>query len=129
MNEIIAVAGILRRGNTVLATERPAGKIMAGYWEFPGGKIEAGESPLEALSRELEEELGITVAAAEFWRTVTHTYAHGTVVLHIFFVTAFSGEPASMERQQIRWVVPSSAPELNFLPVDLPIMRELAGSV
>lgn len=125
MREIAAVAGVLRRDGAFLAVRRPEGKVMAGYWEFPGGKIEPGETPLEALRRELEEELGITDIAAEFWRTVIHTYAHGRVTLHVFLVDAFRGEPAPLENQELVWTPPAGAAELNFLPADLPLLRRL----
>ncbi|SBW02807.1 NUDIX domain protein (fragment) [uncultured delta proteobacterium] len=126
MKEITAVAGVLRREGTFLAVRRPEGKVMAGYWEFPGGKIEAGETPLEALRRELEEELGITDVAAGFWQTMTHTYDHGTVTLHVFLVDGFRGEPASLENQELAWTTPTDAARLNFLPADLPLVRQLA---
>lgn len=127
MNQITAVAGILRRGDAFLAVERPEGKVMAGYWEFPGGKVEQGETPLDALCRELEEELGITEVTATFWQTTTHAYAHGAVTLHVFFVTSFAGEPASLENQRLKWATPSSALQLTFLPADLPLVRELVA--
>ena len=126
MREIVAVAGVLQRDGAFLAVRRPEGKIMAGYWEFPGGKIEAGETPLEALRRELEEELGITDVAAGFWQTMTHTYAHGTVTLHVFLVDAFRGEPASLENQELAWTTPAGAAHLKFLPADLPLLQQLA---
>ncbi|MCC8193184.1 MAG: 8-oxo-dGTP diphosphatase MutT [Deltaproteobacteria bacterium] len=126
MREITAVAGILRRNGEFLAVRRPEGKVMAGYWEFPGGKIEPGETPFTALRRELEEELGIRVDTADFWQTSTHAYAHGRVTLHVFLVRTFGGEPAPMENQELRWVTPQEAQRLNFLPADLPILRELA---
>ncbi len=126
MNDITAVAGVLRRNGTFLAVQRPEGKVMAGYWEFPGGKIEPGETPAAALGRELKEELGITGVAAGFWQTIRHPYPHGRVTLHVFLVTAFSGEPAAMEHQQLRWVTPSEAARLTFLPADLPLVAALA---
>lgn len=125
---IIAVAGILWRGEELLAAERPEGKIMAGYWEFPGGKIEPGETPYAALCREISEELAVTVTAASLWRTVTHAYDHGDVTLHVFHVTGFTGEPRPMEGQRIAWITPGNAKQFHFLPVDLPLMEELARS-
>lgn len=123
---IAAVAGILWRNGEFLAVKRPAGKIMAGYWEFPGGKIESGETPVAALRRELDEELGIAVVAALPWRTVTHTYGHGRVTLHVFHIPRFSGEPAAMEGQRLSWMRPGEAKKRKFLPADLPLIEELA---
>jgi len=127
MKQVLAVAGILQREGTFLIAERPAGKIMAGYWEFPGGKPEEGETLPQALERELVEELGITVTAAEHWRTVSHRYAHGQVTLHVFFVSSFTGEPAPLEGQALRWVTPSEALSLKLLPVDFPLVRDIAA--
>jgi len=107
---------------------RPEGKVMAGYWEFPGGKMEPGETALEALSRELEEELGVTESVGEFWQTMTHTYAHGHVTLHVFFVDSFTGEPTPLENQELRWTTPTAARHLDFLPADKPLVRELEHS-
>ncbi len=125
MREIVAVAGILQRQGTFLAVQRPEGKVMSGYWEFTGGKKAPGESSEEALVRELAEELGVAVARADFWRTVTHAYTHGRTTLHVFFVPLFTGEPTSLENQDIRWVTPHEALALKFLPADLPLVREL----
>ncbi|CAK7018530.1 MAG: CTP pyrophosphohydrolase [Desulfovibrio sp.] len=125
--EILAVAGILWRNGEFLAAERPEGKIMAGYWEFPGGKIEPGETPYEALCRELTEELGVCVRSAVLWRTITHQYEHGNVTLHVFHVPEFSGEPTPLEGQRIAWTTPEKSTTLNFLPVDEPLLHELAA--
>lgn len=124
--EITAVAGILWRDGEFLAVERPEGKIMAGYWEFPGGKIEAGETAMDALYRELAEELGVTVRSAFPWRVITHEYGHGAVTLHVFHVAAYSGEPTPLEGQKMCWTKPARAKTHNFLPADLPLVEELA---
>ena len=105
---------------------RPPGKIMAGYWEFPGGKIEPGEDADAALARELREELGVGVADAEFWRTVRHEYDHGRITLEIFHVREFSGEPEPLEGQELSWVTPEEALGLMFLPADMPVVADLA---
>lgn len=121
------VAGILWRGERYLANQRPPGSNHAGAWEFPGGKLEAGETPEMALARELREELGVRVTRAAFWRTLTHTYAvpARTVHLYFFHVTGFDGEPQGREGQQLRWVTPAEALELPFLAADTDLVREL----
>ena len=122
-------AGILWRQGRCLAVSRPEGKPHAGRWEFPGGKLERGESPAQALRRELAEELGIRVRALHFWRVVEHTYAAKQlhVRLHFFHVTDFAGEPAPQEGQQLCWTVPQEALRLDFLEADVPLVRELAA--
>ena len=126
MRRVVAVAGILLRGEMFLAVERPPGMIMAGFWEFPGGKLEPGEGAPEALARELAEELGISGLEASFWRTATHVYTHGHITLHLFHVFGFAGEPQPLEGQKIRWVSPAEALMMHFLPADMPIVEELA---
>ena len=126
MRTIEAVAGVLRRGDTFLAVERPQGKIMAGYWEFPGGKIEPGETPREALRRELAEELGIACSEATLWQTARHRYEHGVVVLRLFHVSLFTGEPEPLEGQRLLWVTPAEALAMPFLPADVPLVKQLA---
>ena len=95
----VAAAVILRPDGTVLLAQRPPGKAYAGYWEFPGGKLEAGESPVHALARELQEELGITVRAASPWIVQEYVYPHAHVELNFFRVYAFDGEPIGHDGQ------------------------------
>ena len=111
-----------------MAAQRPDGKPMAGYWEFPGGKVEGAERPDQALRRELAEELGIGVRQAALWRTVEHCYAERDLLvrLHFFHVTAFSGEPCPAEGQNLRWISPAEAPRLDFLPADAGLLAQLA---
>ena len=111
----------MRPDNSFLLAQRPPDKIWAGYWEFPGGKIEPGETPYHALVRELREELGITVTTAYPWLTRVYTYPHATVRLNFFRVTAWSGELHPHEGQQFVWQPP---------PPTLPVRkgrREAAG--
>jgi 8-oxo-dGTP diphosphatase len=119
--------GIVWRGDRFLASKRPRQMPLAGYWEFPGGKIEEGENPYTALCRELEEELGISVRKAEFWKIFTHFYAgRGVeVCLHFFHVRAFLNEPAPLEGQNLHWVSPAEAKKMDFLPADIVVLDEL----
>ena len=128
MVHIDVAAGILWRDGRFLAAQRPPGSIQEGFWEFPGGKVEPGESPAEALIRELQEELGVTVRAPVFWRQAEHAYATPVarhVRLHFFHVRAFTGEPRACEGQALRWVLPREARTVPFLAADLAIVREL----
>ncbi|WP_297848908.1 (deoxy)nucleoside triphosphate pyrophosphohydrolase [uncultured Desulfovibrio sp.] len=120
-------AGIIWRGERFLAAQRPTDKPLEGYWEFPGGKLEEGESPSEALVRELAEELGIGVRQCRFWQSLEHSYAERgfRVRLHFFHVSLFSGEPCPTEGQNLRWVTPAEALELGFLPADAHVLEQL----
>ena len=132
---IDVVVGVLRNAQgEYLFTQRPEGKPMADYWEFPGGKVEAGESHQQALVRELQEELGITITNGTPWRTVEHVYPHAHVLLHFIVVTAWQGEPHGREAQDLHWqtlnlnpqgevVTPETEP---ILPATVPLLADLA---
>src|ERR1019366_913509 len=103
----VAAAVLQRPDGSFLQAQRPADKIWAGYWEFPGGKIEPGETPYHALVRELREELGITVTTAYPWVTRVFAYPHATVRLNFFRVTAWSGDLHPHEGQKFSWQSPT----------------------
>jgi 8-oxo-dGTP diphosphatase len=119
------VAGIIWREGHYLAVERPEGANMAGWWEFPGGKIEQGESRSAALVRELREELGITPLDFEFWRDLEHEYDDFVVRLHFFHIRKYSGELTALENQRWAWVDPSGPVSLDYLPADVVIVEAL----
>jgi 8-oxo-dGTP diphosphatase len=128
MSEILeVVAAVLTRpdGRFLLAS-RPPGKVYAGYWEFPGGKVEAGESHAGALARELEEELGVTPTRAARWLTRVYAYPHATVRLNFFRVWDWTGEPQPREGQTLAWFTPAGAPPSPLLPANFPILAALA---
>ena len=126
MMVVAVAAGVLRRADgCVLIAQRPAGKIAAGRWEFPGGKIEPGESPREALSRELHEELGIDVRAARPLIRIRHAYTERTVELDTWLVEAWSGTPAMLEDQALAWVDPARIWDYDLLEADGPIVHAL----
>ena len=129
MDVIDVAAGIIWRGDRFLTTQRPPNTPLEGYWEFPGGKQEANEDAHGALVRELAEELGIAVKDAVFWQTVVHDYVERnyTVRLHFFHVRQFNGEPCACESQNMRWVTPAQAMELDFLPADTHVLAQLVS--
>ena len=124
----VAAAVILRAdGQEFLLACRPEGKVYAGYWEFPGGKVEAGESYAAALARELEEELGIVIDRAWPWLTRRFVYPHAHVRLKFFRVPAWHGEVAPLEHSGFSWVPLGGAPTVDpVLPANGPILDALA---
>lgn len=121
----VAAAVLLRGDGSFLLAQRPAGKPYAGYWEFPGGKIEAGESPLHALHRELHEELGIEITTAYPWLVRVFAYPHATVRLNFFRVMRWQGEPHGRENQQLSWQVLQDITVGPLLPANTPILHAL----
>lgn len=120
----VAVGVLVQADGSFLLTSRPEGKAYAGYWEFPGGKLEAGESIEEALSRELNEELGLTMGEAKAWKVEMVDYPHALVRLHFFKVTQWSGELQMKEQQSYTWsVLPVGVSPI--LPGALPVLEWL----
>src|SRR5512135_3219760 len=127
MNAITDVAvGVLQRSDgRVLLAERPHGKPWAGYWEFPGGKIEAGEDVHAALTRELHEELGIELDGGYPWITVEYAYPEKRVRLHFYRVLAWHGTPHGREGQRMAWEDPGVVGVQPLLPANEKILRAL----
>ena len=126
MQTVQVVAAVLEdEQGRVLITQRPAGKPLAGYWEFPGGKLEPGEAPLTALKRELHEELGVTVHDARPLIRLNHDYPDRRVELEAWRVIHCSGEAQSREGQSLAWVRPAELPGWNLLPADGPIVTAI----
>jgi 8-oxo-dGTP diphosphatase len=121
----VSAAVLQRPDHSFLLVQRPPDKIWAGYWEFPGGKVEPGETPRDALVRELREELGIEVENAYPWITRVFAYPHATVRLNFFRVTAWSGELHPHEGQQFAWQHPPEVLVAPILPANAPILRAL----
>ena len=122
----VVAAVIERPDGSFLLAQRPAGKVYAGWWEFPGGKMEPGEPAERALARELYEELGIGVRTAYPWITRVHVYEHATVRLNFFRVPAWSGEPQGRENQALRWQRIDAPMAEPMLPANAPVLASLA---
>lgn len=117
-NWIPVAAGILKKGKQILVGQRPENNSLAGQWEFPGGKIELGESPEEALARELREELGIEAEIGELKLAVTHSYEDVGIIILFYEVSYWKGEPKPRHHHQIEWIYPEelktrTIPEAN----------------
>ncbi|MFP5209769.1 MAG: (deoxy)nucleoside triphosphate pyrophosphohydrolase [Acidobacteriota bacterium] len=121
-------AALIVRGNELLIGQRRPDQPMALQWEFPGGKIEPGESPEEALARELNEELGIQATIGASVVRIRHNYRHGGAVdLQFFAVREFTGEIENHIYHQLRWVRLEDLPEYDFLAADRGLIRDLAA--
>ncbi len=121
----VAAAVIVRRDGRVLLAQRPEGKVYAGYWEFPGGKLEPGESPRAALDRELREELGLEVTRASSWLLQRYEYAHADVELHFFRVWDWAGEPVGHDGQAFAWQAPDAIDVAPLLPANTRVLAAL----
>jgi 8-oxo-dGTP diphosphatase len=121
----VAAGIVTRTDGSVLMAERPAGRPWAGYWEFPGGKFESGESPVAALGRELHEELGIEIDHAYPWITRIYDYPERRVRLHMYRVLKWHGKPHGKEGQQISWENPLAVQCQPLLPANDAILRFL----
>ena len=121
----VAAAVVRQPDGRVLLAERPQGKPWAGYWEFPGGKIEPGEQPLAALARELHEELGIELDAATPWITFVYAYPEKSVRLHFFRVHRWHGTPSGCEGQRLAWEHPDAPTVSPLLPANARVLQAL----
>lgn len=127
---IHVIVGILADGEgRVLIAERPAGKHMAGSWEFPGGKLLPGEAPLAGLRRELAEELGIVVLDARPFCEQTFRYPDRTVRLDVWWVRRFSGRVESLEGQALRWCDAAALAAAPMLPADAPLVDRVIAEL
>jgi 8-oxo-dGTP diphosphatase len=121
----VVAAALYDRDGRVLIAERPPGKHMAGHWEFPGGKVNPGESEAAALARELREELGVEVIASRPFMRLRHAYADREVELSMWIVDEFRGEVQSLDGQRLKWVQPARLGEEDILEADRPFVEAL----
>jgi 8-oxo-dGTP diphosphatase len=131
IKQIHVVGAVIIREGRVLCAQRGAGQSMASLWEFPGGKIEAGETPQEALRREIVEEMKCVVSVGEQVAYTAHEYRFGVVHLTTFYCELLSGTPQLTEHAAIRWLLPEELLTLEWAPADVPavhtIMRRFRG--
>jgi 8-oxo-dGTP diphosphatase len=127
VEQIIPVtAAVIQREDKVLIGRRRTGHF-AGRWEFPGGKIEAGETPQACLKRELTEELGVESAIGPFLISTIHAYSHGTIELLTYGATIISGEPSPRDHSELRWVSVEDLRTYDFPEADRPVIEKLAA--
>lgn len=121
----VVAAALFDAGGRVLIAERPAGKHMAGWWEFPGGKVAGGESDSQALVRELREELGVETRAVGEIMTLSHEYPDRIVDLVLWRAEITGGEPQSLDGQRLKWVACGNLGNERLLPADAPFIEAL----
>ena len=119
------VAALIWDENKFMICQRPANKARALLWEFVGGKVEPGETKEQALIRECQEELGITLSVGRVFMDVVHTYPDITVHLTLFHATIASGTPQKIEHNDIRWITPGEIPQYAFCPADVEILKKI----
>ena len=119
------VAALIWKGNRFLACQRPANKARGLLWEFVGGKVEPGETKEQALIRECQEELAITVAVQDIFMEVEHVYPDLTVHLTLFNATIAEGGPQKLEHNDLRWITRAEIDQYEFCPADEEILRRL----
>ena len=124
MKRIEVVAGIIKDSNKIFATQRGYGEFKDG-WEFPGGKMEPGETPQEALARELKEELAIDVSVGDFLCTVDYDYPTFHLTMHCFWCHIESGSLTLKEHEAAKWLSLDKLESVEWLPADLEVIKEL----
>lgn len=120
----VTAAILIRDGNVLIAKRKP-GKRLASFWEFPGGKIEEGETPEECLKREMKEELGIDINVGQYFGENVYHYEFGTVRLMGFWASMKGGVITPRVHDEVRWVTPDNLDQFIFTPADLPFVKKL----
>lgn len=123
--QIEVVGAVILRENTVLAAQRGAGMTLPSMWEFPGGKVESGETPQQALRRELQEELLCSVEVGAPVESTTYEYDFGVVRLRTFYAVLTEGEPTPTEHSEVRWIPTSELQMLHWAPADVPAVTQV----
>jgi 8-oxo-dGTP diphosphatase len=124
---IRVVAAVIEQNGRYLVTQRRPTAVLPLMWEFPGGKVEAGEDDLEALAREVRHRVGVEIKPGAQISSVSHTYEHYTVELHLYDCRLLKGEPSAVNVHQFRWVESDDFDQLPFTPADEASMSKLLG--
>ena len=126
MNPLEVAVAVIEKDGLYLISRRKADDSFGGYWEFPGGKVDTGESLEACLVREIQEELAVSVAVAQKLQVVEHAYPERTLRLHFYLCHILSGEPQAIECAQWRWVAPEELSQFQFPPASGPILAVIA---
>lgn len=124
---INVVAAAIERDGKIFCAQRPEGKSLGGFWEFPGGKLEIGESPEQALVREIKEELNSEIEIISYINEASYDYDFGTVVMKTYHAKLISGNLELLEHQNSTWLAPDELDTLNWAPVDHPAVELLTN--
>jgi len=127
-NPIRVVGAVFHDGERFLACRKRPGKPLEGHWEFPGGKIEPGESPEQALAREIREELNLIAEVGQKVTTTTYEYDFATIELTTFFCTLVDGDLRLTDHDDTKWVTSTEAAHLTWAPADIPAVEAIASS-
>jgi len=123
---IYVVAAAIEKDGKIFCAQRPEGKTLGGFWEFPGGKLEFGESPEEALVREIKEELNSTIEILSYINEASYDYDFGTVIMKTYHAKLISGNLELLEHQNSTWLAPQDLKTLDWAPVDRPAVELLS---
>lgn len=124
---LLVVAAVIERDGLILCARRGPGRALPGFWEFPGGKVEAGEGEREALAREIREELGVSIEVGAFLAEVDHEYGDYKLRLRAYRARIYEGEPMPTEHEELRWLPAARLNELQWAAADLPVVAALTA--
>lgn len=127
MKTIEVVAGVIKDGNKFFATQRGYGDFKGG-WEFPGGKMESGETPQRALARELKEELTVDVSVGDFICTVEYDYPNFHLTMHCFYCTVIAGKLKLLEHEAAKWLEKENIRSVDWLPADIAVVEAIENT-
>lgn len=126
---INVVAAAIEKDGKFFCAQRPEGKSLGGFWEFPGGKLEEGESPEQALIREIKEELNSEIQIISYINEASYDYDFGTVVMKTYHAELISGNLELLEHQNSTWLAPHELSTINWAPVDRPAVKTITTSL